>query len=73
MRERGCGEFQRAALELVKQTQQDRIGVEDHLLAAMTAAQREEYQRLKRAADRPDLTAATADGDDAGKPKTAAG
>jgi hypothetical protein len=68
----GCGEFQRAALELVKQTQQDRIGVEDRLLAAMTAAQREEYQRLKRAADRPDLTDATADGDDAGKPKTAA-
>lgn len=68
----GCGEFQRAALELVKQTQQDRIGVEDRLLAAMTADQREEYERLKRAADRPDLTDSTADGDDAGKPKTAA-
>jgi len=68
----GCAEFQRVALELIRQTQQDRIGVEDHLLAAMSAAQREEYQRLKRAADRPDLTDSTADGDDAGKPKTAA-
>jgi hypothetical protein len=68
----GCEGFQRAALNLVRQTQQDRVGVEDHLLAAMTGPQREEYQRLKRVADRPDPDDAQADGDDAPKHKTAA-
>jgi hypothetical protein len=69
----GCEGFQLAALSLVKQTQQDRAGVEDHLLAAMSPAQREEYARLKRIADRPGLADSQSDGDDAGKPKTAAG
>ena len=68
----GCEGFQRAALNLVRQTQQDRAGVESHLLAALTGPQREEYQRLKRVADRPDPDDAQADGDDAPKPKTAA-
>jgi hypothetical protein len=68
----GCDGLQRAALDLVKQTQQDRVGVEAHLLVAMTIAQREEYQRLKRAAGRPDSAEAPVDGEDAGKPKTAA-
>ena len=64
----GCGGFQRAALELVKQTQHDGVGVEDHLLAAMTPAQREEYQHLKHAHGADPL----ADDEDAAKPKTAA-
>ncbi len=65
----GCEEFQRAALSVVKQAQQDRAGVENHLLAMMTAAQRDEYQRLKRLAGGPDEQAG---GDDAQNPKTAA-
>jgi hypothetical protein len=68
----GCDELQRAALDLVKQTQHDRAGAEAHLLAAMTLAQREEYQRLKRAAGETDSAEAPVDGGDAGKPKTAA-
>jgi hypothetical protein len=68
----GCGGFQRAALDLVRQTQQDRAGVEAHLLSGLTAAQREEYQRLKRAADRPNADDPQAGGDDAVKPSTAA-
>ena len=68
----GCEGFQRAALDLVRQTQQDRAGVESHLLAALTGPQREEYQRLKRVADRPAADDPPADGDDASKPKTAA-
>jgi hypothetical protein len=68
----GCEGFQRAALDLVRQTQQDRAGVGSHLLAALTGPQREEYQRLKRVADRPDPDDAQADGDDAPKSKTAA-
>ena len=63
----------RAALKLVERTQADRAGVEGHLLAAMTKAQREEYQRLKRVADRSDAADAPADGDAAEHPKTAAG
>jgi hypothetical protein len=68
----GCEGFRRAALDLVEQTQADRAGVEGHLLAAMTPAQREEYQRLKRIADRPNAADAPANGDDAEHPKTAA-
>jgi hypothetical protein len=68
----GCDGFRRAALKLVEQTQADRTGVESHLLAAMTAAQGEEYQRLKRVADRPNAADAATDGDDAEHPKTAA-
>jgi hypothetical protein len=68
----GCDGFRRAALGLVEQTQADRTGVEGHLLAAMTVAQREEYQRLKRVADRPDVADAPADGDAAEHPRTAA-
>jgi hypothetical protein len=67
----GCDGFRRAALNLVEQTQADRAGVESHLLAAMSAAQRDEYQRLKRVADRPNAEDAPADGD-AEHPKTAA-
>jgi hypothetical protein len=69
----GCEGFRRAALSLVKQTQIDRAGVEDHLLAAMTTSQREEYGRLKRSADRPDSADLQSDSDDADKPRTAAG
>jgi hypothetical protein len=68
----GCGGLQRAALDLVRQTQQDRAGVEAHVLSGLTPAQREEYQRLKRVADRPDPDDRQAGGDDAGKPATAA-
>jgi hypothetical protein len=68
----GCSGFQRAALDLVRQTQQDRAGVEAHLLSGLTPAQREEYQRLKRVADRPDPDDPQAGGDDAAKPRTAA-
>jgi hypothetical protein len=68
----GCGKFQRAALDLVRQTQADRAGVEAHLLSALTAAQREQYQRLKRVADRPDPDDPQPGGDDAAKPRTAA-
>jgi hypothetical protein len=68
----GCGGLQRAALDLVRQTQQDRAGVEAHLLSALTPAQREQYQRLKRVADRPDPDDQQAGGDDAAKPRTAA-
>jgi len=68
-----CEGFRRAALNLVKQTQLDRAGVEDHLLAAMTVSQREEYRRLKRIADRPDSADSQTDGDDAQNPKIAAG
>ncbi len=66
----GCEGFQRAALSLVKQTQQDRAGVEDHLLATMTEPQRDAYRRLKRLAGGPDEQAR---GDDAENTKTAAG
>jgi hypothetical protein len=38
----------------------------------MTAAQREQYQRLKRVADRPNADDPQPDGDDAAKPSTAA-
>ena len=68
----GCGGFQGAALDLVRQTQQDRAGVEAHLLLGMTAAQREEYQRLKRVDDRPDPDDPQPGGDGAAKPSTAA-
>jgi hypothetical protein len=68
----GCGGFQRAALDLVRQTQQDRAGVEAHLLSGLTTAQREEYLRLKRVADRPDPDDRQAGDDDAAKPRTAA-
>jgi hypothetical protein len=68
----GCDGFRRSALNLVEQTQANRAGVEGHLLAAMTVAQREEYQRLKRVADRPDAADAPTDGDAAEHPKTAA-
>jgi hypothetical protein len=68
----GCDGFRRATLDLVEQTQADRAGVEGHLLATMTVAQREEYQRLKRVADRPDAADAPTDGDAAEHPKTAA-
>jgi hypothetical protein len=68
----GCDGFRRAALSLVEQTQADRVGVESHLLATMTVAQRDEYQRLKRVADRPDAADAPTDGDAAEYPKTAA-
>jgi hypothetical protein len=67
----GCEGFRRAALSLVKQTQMDRAGVEDHLLAAMTTSQREEYGRLKRIADRPDAANLLPGGDDAENPATA--
>jgi hypothetical protein len=68
----GCGGFQRAALDLVRQTQQDRTGVEARLLAGLTPAQRQQFQRLKRAADRPDPDDRQTGGDDAAKPSTAA-
>jgi hypothetical protein len=68
----GCDALRRAALDLVKRTQRDRLGAEDQLLAAMTPAEREEYQRLKRAARGEDSAEAPADGEDAAKPKTAA-
>ena len=68
----GCGGFQGAALDLVRQTQQDRAGVEAHVLSGLTAAQREQYQRLKRVADHPDPDDPQAGGDDAAKPSTAA-
>jgi hypothetical protein len=60
-------------LNLVEGTQADRAGVESRLLAAMTVAQREEYQRLKRVADRPDAADAPTDGDENDHSKTAAG
>jgi hypothetical protein len=68
----GCEGFRRAALSLVKQTQMNRAGVEDHLLAAMTPSQREDYGRLKRIADRPDAADLPPGGDDAASPATAA-
>jgi hypothetical protein len=67
----GCEGFRRAALSLVKQTQMDRAGVEDHLLAAMTPSQREEYGRLKRIADRPDAANLPPSDDDAANSATA--
>ena len=69
----GCEAFRRAALGLVRQTQQDRDGVERNLLAGMTAPQREEYQRLKRASGRPDPDVYEAEGNVAGALETAAG
>jgi len=69
----GCGGFQRVALDLVRQTQEDRAGVEAKLLATLSGPQREEYQRLKRivaarpapddapADDKPETTAALTD------------
>jgi hypothetical protein len=68
----GCSKLQRAALELVKQTQRDRDGAEDHLRAAMTEPQRTEYQRLKIASHGRDSAAASPDGEEAEKPHTAA-
>lgn len=68
----GCAKLQRAALELVEETQRVRTGAEDRLRAAMTEPQRTEYQRLKGAAHPPDTAALPADGEDAGKPRTAA-
>ncbi|MDF2117099.1 hypothetical protein PY365_16055 [Roseiarcaceae bacterium H3SJ34-1] len=67
----GCGGFQRAALDLVRQTQEDRAGAEAKLLAALTGPQGDEYRRLKRIADHPDPEDAPAD-DKAAKPETAA-
>jgi hypothetical protein len=67
----GCEGFRRAALSLVKETQIDRAGVEDRLLAAMTTLQREEYARLKRIADRPDAANVPPSGDDDANPATA--
>jgi hypothetical protein len=67
-----CTKFQHAVLDLVKQTQQDRAGVEDHLRAAMTAAQRVEYRRLKEVAHGTDQVDSPADGEDAENPRTAA-
>jgi hypothetical protein len=67
----GCDGFRRGALSLVKQTQIDRAGVEDHLLAAMTASQREAYGQLKRIADRPDTAKLLPGDDDAANPATA--
>ncbi|MDB5533751.1 MAG: hypothetical protein JWO28_2066 [Hyphomicrobiales bacterium] len=67
----GCGGFQRAALDLVRQTQEDRAGVEAKLLAALSGPQREEYQRLKRLADRPAPDGAQTD-DKTTEPETAA-
>jgi hypothetical protein len=67
----GCGGLQRAALDLVRQTQRDRTGVEAHVLSGLTPAQREEYQRLKRVADRPDPDDPQAGGDDTAKPMAA--
>jgi hypothetical protein len=68
----GCEGFRRAALSLVKQTQMDRAGVEDHLLAAMTTSQREEYGRLKRIAERPDAANLAPGDGEAASPATAA-
>jgi hypothetical protein len=68
----GCDALRRAALDLVKRTQQDRLGAEGSLLAAMTPAERDEYQRLKRAARGTDSATSSADGHDADKSKTAA-
>jgi hypothetical protein len=67
----GCDGFQRAALDLVRQTQEDRVGVEAKLLAALSGPQRDAYQRLKRLADRPSPDDAQAD-DKTTKPETAA-
>ena len=67
-----CEGFQRAALELVRQIQVDAAGAETHLLAAMTAPQREEYLRLKRIADRPDGADLAAGEDDAKRRAAAA-
>jgi hypothetical protein len=67
-----CEGFQRAALELVRQTQLDPSGAEARLLAAMTSPQREEYLRLKRIADRPDAADLPAGGDDAKRRAAAA-
>jgi hypothetical protein len=68
-----CEGFQRAALELVRQTQLDAAGAEARLLAAMTSPQREEYQRLKHIADRPDAADLPAGGDDTKRRAAAAG
>ena len=67
-----CEAFQRAALELVRQTQLDPATAEARLLAAMTSPQRDEYLRLKRIADRPDAAELLA-GDDAKRRAAAAG
>ena len=44
----GSAALQRSALDLVRQTQEDRAGVEAKRLAMLSEPQREEYQRLKR-------------------------
>jgi hypothetical protein len=67
-----CAGFQRAATELVRQAQLDPAGAEARLLAAMTSPQREEYLRLKRIADRPDVLDLPAGGDDAKRRAAAA-
>jgi hypothetical protein len=48
-----CEGFQRAALELVRQTQLDPAGAEARLLVAMTVPQREEYRRPAGCRRRP--------------------
>ena len=68
----GCTKLQRAALELVKSTQRDRAGVENRFALGDDGASATEYQRLKIAAHGPDAAAAPADGEDAGKTRTAA-
>jgi hypothetical protein len=68
-----CEGFGRASLELVRLTQLDPVGVEAHLLAAMSQPQREEYRRLKRISDRPDAADVPTGGDDAERPAGAAG
>jgi hypothetical protein len=67
-----CEGFQRAALELVRQTQLDPAGAEARLLAAMTVPQRDEYLRLKRITDRPDAAANLPAGGDDAKRRAAA-
>jgi hypothetical protein len=68
----GCAAFQRSALDLVRQTQEDRAGVEAKRLAMLSEPQRDKYQRLKRIlAARPAPDNAPTD-DKTPKPETAA-
>jgi hypothetical protein len=68
----GCGGFQRAALDLVRQTQDDRAGVEAKLIAALSGSQRDEYQRLKRMATAQPAGDGAQTDDETSEPKTAA-
>jgi hypothetical protein len=68
----GCDGLRRAALNLVKQTQADRLGIENRLLATMTPAQQQEYTRSKRAADRSDVPDSPVSGDNSEEASTAA-